>query len=84
MTAETSSDYATAAVTPAEGDDPDTEGVEVALVEGQNVITVTVTAEDGTTGTYTVTVTPPGFLNDRTYREPEQAHGGRKPHLTIR
>ena len=60
VTAEASSDYATVAVTPAEGDDPDTEGVEVALVEGQNVVTVTVTAEDGTTGTYTVTVTRQG------------------------
>ena len=60
VTAEASSDYAAVAVTPAEGDDPDTEGVEVALVEGQNVITVTVTAEDGTTGTYTVTVTRQG------------------------
>ena len=60
VTAEAASDYATAAVTPAEGDDPDTDGVEVALVEGQNIVTVTVTAEDGTTATYTVTVTRQG------------------------
>ena len=57
MTAETSSDYATVAVTPAEGDDSATEGVEVALVEGANTIIVAVTAEDGTTTTYTLTIT---------------------------
>ena len=57
VTAETSSDYATVAVTPAEGDDSATEGVEVALVEGANTITITVTAEDGSTTTYTLTVT---------------------------
>ena len=60
VTAEASSDYATVVVTPAEDDDSATEGVEVALVEGANTITVTVTAEDGTTKTYTITVTREG------------------------
>ena len=44
-------------MTPVDGDDPETEGVEVALVEGANTITITVTAEDGAATTYTVTVT---------------------------
>ena len=45
------------AYTPAVDADPDTDGHQVALVEGENTITVTVTAEDRTTLTYTVTVT---------------------------
>ena len=45
------------AITPAD-DDPDTAGHQVNLAEGDNTITVTVTAADGaTTKTYTVSVT---------------------------
>ena len=57
VTAEASSAYATVAVTPGEDDDATAEGVEVALVEGANTITVTVTAEDGSTTRYTLTIT---------------------------
>ena len=57
VTAEASSDYAMVVVSPEESDDSATEGVEVALVEGANTITVTVTAEDGASKTYTITVT---------------------------
>ncbi len=57
VTAVASSDYATVSVSPQEADDATTEGVEVALVEGENAVTVTVTAEDGTTQDYTITTT---------------------------
>ena len=51
------SDYATVSVSPEGGDDAGTEGVEVALGEGANIIGITVTAEDGSTTDYMVTVT---------------------------
>ena len=45
------------AYTPAADADPDTDGHQVTVNEGANVIVVTVTAEDGTPQPYTVTVT---------------------------
>ena len=57
VTAEAASDYATVSVSPEVADDVGTEGVEVALEVGENTIIVTVTAEDGTTRDYTVTIT---------------------------
>ena len=57
VTASADSDYATVSVVPEDGDDAETEGVEVVLDVGANTITVTVTAEDGTTQDYTLTIT---------------------------
>ena len=57
VTAAADSDYATVSVVPEDGDDAETEGVEVVLDVGANTITVTVTAEDGTTQDYTLTIT---------------------------
>ena len=47
---------ATVAITPADADSV-TPGHQVSLAEGANVVRITVTAEDGQTKTYTVTVT---------------------------
>ena len=47
---------ATVAITPADADSV-TPGHQVSLAEGANVVRITVTAEDGQTTTYTVTVT---------------------------
>ena len=55
--ADVSSSYASVTVTPEGGDDPGTAGAEVAIAEGENTITVTVTAEDGSMTAYTLTVT---------------------------
>ena len=57
VTAAADSDYATVSVVPEDGDDAETEGVEVVLDVGANTITVTVTAEDGTTQDYALTIT---------------------------
>ena len=63
VAATTTDEGATVAVTPADADDT-TDGHQVTLAVGPNPITVTVTAEDGTTvQSYTITVTRamPGF-----------------------
>ncbi len=57
VTAEAASAYGTVTVTPDGSDDPGTGETEVTLAVGENTITVTVTAEDGTRTTYSLTVT---------------------------
>ena len=57
VTAVAASNYATVSVLPVGGDSGATEAVEVALEEGMNTITVTVTAEDKRVREYTLTIT---------------------------
>ena len=53
----TDTDEATFEITPEDADDNTNNGHQVEFDEGANTITIVVTAEDGTTKTYTVTVT---------------------------
>ena len=57
ITAEAMSDYAAVDVSPSGGDDPNTDGVEVTVGDQPTNVTVTVTAEDGSTTDYTLTIT---------------------------
>ena len=62
----TDSDEATVVITPEDADDQTADVHEVNLVEGDNVILIVVTAEDGTTETYKVTVNRPPLSRDST------------------